>query len=113
MRDLRRRLRKLETIQRRRRPAPHFLSVLRWPASIEHAEVMAWLREEVRCPCGTVGCPELRVGLLAPEIIEDPEEWSRHYQAEAAKTPEQRQVERDAWYALHTGVWKDSRDGAA
>lgn len=42
----------------------HFLSVCRIPRGVPYADVPRWLREELCCPCGRVGCPALRIGLL-------------------------------------------------
>jgi hypothetical protein len=73
----RQRLTRIEAYRRRRTPPSHFRMSVRvpWdlPAGMDQA---TWLVEEVRCPCGERGCPELRIGLVIPAKAPTAAAWA-------------------------------------
>ena len=71
------RLRRLEE-RWRVKPVGHFLSVVRYPFDCEDRD--RWLREELPCACGAIGCPELAIGMLAPAKAPSDEAWSESVQ---------------------------------
>jgi hypothetical protein len=101
MSDLKRRLKKLDG--RRRRPT-HRRSVLLVPAEVGR-DWEAWFWDSWPCACGGgIDCPEKELPLVVvPEPATSMDEWYRRYQAEFAKTAEQRQAEAEAWYARFSG----------
>jgi hypothetical protein len=112
MRDFRRRLRTLETLQRQRQPK-HFVSVVKIPRHIEHDQWHEYLSSEVTCPgCGRRACPELNVGLVTVEPCETVEEWAEWVKTKLQKSEAEKAVERSRWYEAYQGVY-GTADGAA
>jgi hypothetical protein len=58
-------------------PAPsHLISILQYPWSLpDGMDLDTWLRDEVTCSCGAVGCPLMRIGALIPEKASSVEAW--------------------------------------
>ena len=76
---------KLEEYRRTRRPPSHVLSVVFQPW--EEPDRERWLAG-LTCPCGAVGCPELRIGALLPAKAPSAEAWQarvRQYASRKAK----------------------------
>jgi hypothetical protein len=97
----RHRLGQLERWQRRRHPPerPHFIRVARQPW--EEPDRERWLAG-LTCPCGVVGCPELRIGLRAPAKAPSAEAWQQRYHA-YARRPAEAWAERDGQDARARG----------
>ena len=76
----RQRVARLEEYRCKRRPPSHFMSVVCTPWHMNGGAIDHWLREEVACPCGTVGCPDLRIGALLPEKAPSVEAWAERAQ---------------------------------
>jgi hypothetical protein len=75
------RLARLEAYRRRRAPTNHLLTSVGVPWDLPPGmDADTWLQEEVTCACGQQGCPELRVGLVVPEILAGTA-WSERAQA--------------------------------
>ena len=76
---------RLEEYRRKRRPPGHCLRVVSTPGHLDGGAIDHWLREELACACGQVGCPELRIGALLPEKAPSVEAWAEHAQAYSAQ----------------------------
>ena len=72
------RLARLEEYRRRRLPHSHHLSVVCYPFDCEDRD--RWIREELECACGVIGCPLMTIGYLGPAKAPSPDEWSRQSQ---------------------------------
>jgi hypothetical protein len=81
----RHRLQALERRQRQLHPPElaHFISVVYQPW--EEPDRDRWLAG-LTCPCGAVGCPELRIGVLLPEKAPSAEVWQERCQEYARRT---------------------------
>jgi hypothetical protein len=77
----RQRLLRLEMYQRKRNGSPHYVSVVHYPWDLPDGDCKSWLREELRCAYGQVGCPEMMIGLLAPAKAPSVEAWAARAQA--------------------------------
>ena len=77
-RSINARLARLEE-RRRAKPPSHHVVVARYPFDCDDRD--RWIREALPCVCGVIGCPELTIGMLAPEKAASAEEWSHHAQA--------------------------------
>jgi hypothetical protein len=76
----RQRLIRLETYQRQRNGRPHHLSVVQYPWDLPDGDRDRWLREELPCVCGRVGCPLLTIGVLLPAKAPSAEAWTERAQ---------------------------------
>ena len=81
MRHQRRLARLEEHARQQRRTLSHVIPVARYPwrGDVPEAD---WLRSLV-CPCGRLGCPQLRIGALLPMPAPSGEAWAaevRRYQ---------------------------------
>jgi hypothetical protein len=79
MKDLAKRLQRLEAQHRRRAETAHFISVLFVPSYADQDECAAYLAEALACGCQP-GCPGKRAGAVLPAKL-SPEEWTRRAQA--------------------------------
>ncbi len=75
MKDLERRITRLEGSACVRPTVEHFISVLRYPYGLHEGALQAWLTERCRCD-GTPECPGKRIGLLLPEAEPSPAAWA-------------------------------------
>jgi hypothetical protein len=76
----RQRLVRLEEHQRKRHGRPHHLSVVQYPWDLPDGDRDRWLREELPCVCGRVGCPLLTIGALLPAKAPSGEAWTERAQ---------------------------------
>ena len=81
------RVKRLEQRQRQQHPPElaHFISMAFQPW--EEPDRERWLAG-LTCPCGAVGCPELRIGVLLPEKAPSAEAWYQRCQAYARRKAE-------------------------
>jgi hypothetical protein len=77
----RQRVARLEECRRKRRPPSHFMNVVSTPWHMDGGAIDHWLREELACACGQLGCPERRIGALLPEKTPSVETWTERAQA--------------------------------
>jgi hypothetical protein len=75
-RSINARLRRLEA-RWQPKPQSHHLTVVRYPWNLFHGDRDRWIREELPCACGVIGCPSLSIGLLSPAKAPSADEWSR------------------------------------
>jgi hypothetical protein len=81
----RQRLIRLETYQRQRNGRSHYLSVVQYPWNLPDGDRDRWLREDLLCACGQVGCPLLAIGALLPAKAPSAEAWTERVQAYYAR----------------------------
>jgi hypothetical protein len=77
----RQRVTRLEEYRRTRLPPNHFVMSVRVPWDLpDGMDQETWLREAVRCACGQLRCPEMRIGLVLPEKAPSPQAWCERAQ---------------------------------
>jgi hypothetical protein len=60
-----------------RRQPPHHVSVVSYPWDLPDGDRDRWIRKELPCACGAIGCPEMTIGLVAPAKAPSAEAWSQ------------------------------------
>jgi hypothetical protein len=89
VKEIERRITRLEAYRQIRDGANHFVSVLFYPWALPDDQRDAWVAEQLACPC-TPDCPGKSGGALLPEKAPSPEAWEervRAYQAQRRGTP--------------------------
>jgi hypothetical protein len=79
MKDLERRITRLEGSACVRPTVEHFISVLRYPYGLHEEALQVWHTEQCRCDC-TPECSGKRIGWLLPEKARSPEAWAENAQ---------------------------------
>jgi hypothetical protein len=111
MRHIERRLHNLEVRQHHGQVRSHFIAVVHTPWELDDAAVDRWLQEELRCPCGVVGCEHLRIGALLPEKAPSVEAWAERWQWDQRRDHGAAKAAR--WYRRSTGADGNGPQGAA
>jgi hypothetical protein len=79
MKDLERRIIRIEAYQRARDTEGHWIPVLCYPWDLPDDAQEVWLAEQRACTC-TPGCPGKRYGALLPAKAPSVEAWSERVQ---------------------------------
>jgi hypothetical protein len=102
------RILRLEHYRRQRLPPSHFVSVVKYPFGMDDGDVDRWLRDEVVCACGTIGCPELRIRILTSEPAPSVEAWEQWVKRQQARTPAETEAAREVWWRHYQGGFPDA-----
>lgn len=88
MKDLEKRISRIESYQRDHNSEGHWIPALFYPWDLPNDVQDVWLTERLACAC-TPGCPGKRYGALLPEKAPSVEAWAervQHYCAQRRAT---------------------------